>query len=108
MGKDIAKLCPGIDFGAGRVQECLRKKRKEIENKECKQMVKQVKEAESDDATLNPRIRGRCQNEMRGFCSKVERGQGRTLVCLGLHQKEAGFSEACRAAIENVATNATK
>eukprot|EP00929_Paragymnodinium_shiwhaense_P077184 TRINITY_DN3973_c0_g1_i4.p1 TRINITY_DN3973_c0_g1~~TRINITY_DN3973_c0_g1_i4.p1 ORF type:complete len:1170 (+),score=353.01 TRINITY_DN3973_c0_g1_i4:74-3583(+) len=99
---DMDKFCGQIRFGAGRMHECLRKHLDELQNEDCKEMVKKVQLAESTNALINPKIRRFCKNERKAFCNGVEAGNARVLVCLKSHKDDEGFSSECRGALTKV------
>jgi len=96
---DRETLCKDVLSGKGRVVRCLRQHKASIKDPKCLAMVERVKAAETEDSTLNPHIRGRCQTEMKVFCSRVERGGSRMLTCLGLNKNKTSFSVPCAEAL---------
>merc|ERR1711957_558559 len=97
---DVAKLCPSISSGKGKLNACLRKQVDQIQSKACKAKVNAVVAVEAENIVINPQIRRRCANEKRAFCSDVSPSS--LLTCLVQHQKESSFSKACRLVILRV------
>jgi hypothetical protein len=100
--EDMTRLCPGVSFGGGHVQACLWGKQSLIRDEKCKQFVKEVRTAESQDARLNPGVARDCQNERKAYCNHVVSGKARVLVCLSTHKSNEGFSTACRMALSKI------
>lgn len=107
---DLQSLCPGVEPGNGRQHNCLRMHFSNIKNKRCKELEQEVKDQEAEDVLLNPRVSGRCRNEVTALCPDVERGELRIMACLTLHSKDVGFTSECRDSLQSVVsgTNATK
>jgi len=99
---EMARLCPGVSFGGGHVQSCLRGKQSSIRDEKCKKFVKEVRSSESGDARLNPAVGRDCVNERKAYCNHVESGKARVLVCLSTHKSSEGFSAACRMALSKI------
>jgi len=96
---DIAKLCPDVEKGGGRINKCLRDHKDQIENPRCKQKVTSVHKVDKKHAFTNYRVRKFCANEITAFCKEVEPGDSRLLACLGQHFKEKSFSTKCQSTL---------
>jgi len=96
---DIDALCPGKAAGEGRVHECLRDQKSQVQSAKCYEIITEIEERAKNSATLNYNVRKKCRSETRRFCKDVEAGDSKILACLGLHRKEAGFSEGCTKAL---------
>jgi len=100
--RDFETLCAGVHPGRGRGHKCLREREADIKSEQCRAMVRDTAKTESDDVTLNPIIRRKCQNEIRAFCAETSKGKGRVGVCLKLHEQEQGFGSSCKIALNGV------
>ena len=79
---DVAKLCPGVKPGGGRIARCLQAKADQI-SAACKARMDQAKE-----------VHQACMADAEKFCSDIPPGQGRVAVCVQQH--EAELSPTCR------------
>src|SRR5262249_2496365 len=85
---DVARLCPGVKPGGGRIARCLQAKAAEI-SPACKARIEQAKE-----------VHEACRADAEKFCSDIPPGAGRVAVCVQQH--EAELSQACRAHLQEV------
>ena len=85
---DVAKLCPGVKPGGGRIARCLQGKADQI-SAACKERMEQAKE-----------VHQACLADAEKFCSDVPPGQGRVAVCVQQH--EAELSPTCRTHLQHV------
>ncbi len=84
---DLARLCPGVQPGHGRIRACLEGKTDQI-SPECK--------AHLDQGRQHLRaVEQACQGDVAKFCADVKPGAGRLGACLRAHESE--LSEACKA-----------
>jgi len=102
----IEELCRDVSAGSGMLHACLRKKIGKIKNKLCASMVNRTWSIEKQDATINPRVRAHCKNEMEAFCHGVEHGEQRVLICLKHYENTSGFGEACKEVVNDIGINA--
>jgi len=105
--KAIQDFCHDVPAGTGRVHACLRNSIGKIKQPQCARMVNQTWTIEKEDATINPRVRAQCHNEMEAYCHDVEPGEHRVLVCLNHYEKSRGFGEACKEVVNSIGVNAT-
>jgi len=97
--EDLRELCPKTAPGGARWHQCLRLQVEKVRSEECRGLVMKVWRADNNSASLNFETRKSCANEVMGFCSDVQTGEGRVLKCLALNRNEAGFGKSCRKAI---------
>lgn len=84
---DIAKLCPKVKPGAGRLAACLSGAREKV-SEGCKAAV------EASAAAVK-KFHEDCQADLQAHCKKVPAGRGRRLACLkGVKDK---LQPACKA-----------
>jgi hypothetical protein len=86
--QDVARLCPGVKPGGGRIAACLQGKADEI-SEACKARIEQAKE-----------VNQACHADAEKFCNDVPPGHGRVAVCIQDH--EAELSQACRTHLQQV------
>ena len=86
--EDIAKLCPGVKPGGGRIAQCLQGKADQV-SAACKARIEQAKE-----------VNQACFADAEKFCSDIPPGAGRVAVCVQQH--EAELSQACRAHLQQL------
>jgi cysteine rich repeat protein len=87
---DVAKLCPGVKPGGGRIVRCLQGKADQI-SAACKARMEQAKE-----------VHQACMADAEKLCSNIPPGAGRVAVCIQQH--EAELSQTCRTHIQQVRT----
>ncbi|HUM12995.1 MAG TPA: hypothetical protein VLT82_18750 [Myxococcaceae bacterium] len=81
-GQDVARLCPGVKPGGGRIARCLQGKADQVSDP-CKARMEQAKE-----------VHQACHADAEKLCSDVPPGAGRVAVCIQSH--EAELSPTCR------------
>jgi hypothetical protein len=86
--EDVAKLCPGVKPGGGRIAQCLQGKAEQI-SAACKARIEQAKE-----------VHEACMADAEKFCSDIPPGHGRVAVCVQQH--EAELSPTCRTHLQKV------
>ena len=86
--EDVAKLCPGVKPGGGRIAKCLQGQVDQI-SAACKARIEQAKE-----------VHQACMADAKKFCSDIPPGAGRVAVCVQQH--EAELSQTCRAHLQQV------
>lgn len=86
--EDIARLCPGVKPGGGRIAQCLQGKADQV-SAACKARVEQAKE-----------VNQACLADAEKFCSDIPPGAGRVVVCVQQHEGE--LSQACRAHLQQL------
>ncbi len=92
--EDVARLCPGVKPGGGRVAGCLRKHESEL-GAACREKV----ERDVERARQFVREFGQdCKADIERLCPAIEPGEGRILGCLG--QRLPDLSGACQARLE--------
>ena len=84
----MAKLCPGVKPGGGRIAKCLQGQADQI-SAACKARIEQAKE-----------VHQACMADAEKFCSDIPPGAGRVAVCVQQH--EAELSQTCRAHLQQV------
>ena len=77
---DIKKLCADVSVGSGRVQECLKKHKKELSS-ECSGWYENLEKTTGG-------IAASCRNDIARFCKGVAPGGGRVADCLEKHRSE--------------------
>ena len=70
---DVARLCPRVKPGSGRMHDCLRKHLDEL-SEACRQQEEALDVVQSRDVRLRPRLRKACSEEMVAFCQAVAPG----------------------------------
>lgn len=91
---DVARLCPGVKPGGGRIGQCLQGKADQISDA-CKARLEQLKE-----------IHQACHADAEKFCSNVPPGKGRVAVCVQQHETE--LSPACRTFLQQARARFTE
>jgi hypothetical protein len=107
--EDIAKLCPGIAPGGGRLIKCLHEHEAEV-SAPCKAALggKGGKAGPGpaggapDEWGPMAGMRKTCAAEIDKFCKDTKPGHGRIAVCLNEHPRE--LSPACKASVDQVVT----
>jgi len=80
---DLAKICPGVEPGHGRILACLEGK------------TDQLSQACKDDVSKKlTAFYKACKADADKFCSTVDRGGGRVMDCL--KDNEASLSKGCK------------
>jgi len=105
---DAQRLCSGVEFAAGKLNQCLRSHRNNITNPKCKRMMRKVHAIESQSASLNFRVKRACTNEKRVFCPEVLVGESRMLLCLLISKDKQGFGDQCRTVLEGTKASKSK
>ncbi|HVP59868.1 MAG TPA: cysteine rich repeat-containing protein [Myxococcaceae bacterium] len=83
---DVARLCPGVKPGGGRIDRCLQDKGDQL-SEGCVAHLAQVQE-----------VHEACRADAEKFCNDVPPGHGRLAVCIQAH--EAELSQPCRAYLQ--------
>jgi hypothetical protein len=83
--EDIAKFCPGLKLGEGKIQRCLQEHKEELST-DCRLRF---------EATLSRshEIQQACAADVTKFCREVAPGRGRLAQCLRQHHRQV--STAC-------------
>lgn len=108
-GPVMAKLCPGVEPGEGRMWACLIEHRSSPDMPErCAQAVKRHAELRQSEFLLNPGLFAKCKGEAKRLCpeeySKASRrnfgAHGKVISCL-ISKREEVQDAACQAAIHS-------
>jgi Cysteine rich repeat len=84
--EDAAKLCKGVQPGAGRIAQCMKEHANEL-SPACKENMREMRERARNFAKA-------CRQDIRQSCGNVQRGGGRIVQCLRQH--EDALSPKCR------------
>ena len=80
--EDVARICPGVKPGGGRIVSCLQSQADQI-SEGCKARIEQAKE-----------VNQACHADAERLCGDVPPGHGRVAICIQDH--EAELAPACR------------
>lgn len=88
--EDIARLCPDVKAGGGRILACLKAHQASV-SPGCLEHLMNVRQAKE--------IRQACRDDAAVICSDVKPGKGRIIKCLEQHPGE--LSTECQEAIKS-------
>ncbi|HWO99255.1 MAG TPA: cysteine rich repeat-containing protein [Methylococcus sp.] len=83
--EDIAKFCPGLGLGEGKIQRCLEEHKEEL-SADCRPRFEAA-------LSRSHEIRHACAADVAKFCREVAPGKGRLAQCLRRHHRQV--SSAC-------------
>lgn len=86
---DVAKFCPQVQAGGGRIAECLKQNEAQLSDG-CKERIKMVAERLKE-------VKQACADDVQQFCASVKPGDGRIAQCLKGHKDKV--SAECKAAV---------
>ena len=86
--EDVARLCPGVRPGGGRIARCLQASAQQV-SPACQARMDQAKE-----------VAQACLADAEKLCSDIPPGAGRVAVCIQQH--EAELSQPCRTHLQQV------
>jgi hypothetical protein len=89
---DVAKLCPKVQAGGGRIGKCLKENEAQV-SAGCKERIKMV-------AAQLKEVKEACADDLQQFCAGVKTGGGRVAQCLKRHKDK--LSAECKAEIADV------
>jgi len=75
---DVAKLCPQVQPGGGRIAHCLKENEAQVSDA-CKERIKMV-------AAQLKEVKAACEDDLQQFCASVKTGGGRVAKCLKQHK----------------------
>lgn len=88
---DVARLCPDVPRGGGRIARCLHQHEDQL-SPLCKARMDAIRDEARELAQA-------CRDDVKKQCKDVQRGGGRILQCLRLH--ESDISPQCRAKLDD-------
>ncbi|MGV2101056.1 MULTISPECIES: cysteine rich repeat-containing protein [unclassified Rhizobium] len=94
-GKDIQKLCKGLNLGGGRIADCLQQNADKV-SPTCKASLATVFQSITQREHAQTAYRQVCQRDMSKSCSGIK-GDGFVLACLV--KKEPRVSKECNQVI---------
>lgn len=94
-GKDIQKLCKGLNLGGGRIADCLQQNSDKV-SPTCKTSLATVFQSITQREHAQTAYRQVCQRDMSKSCSGIK-GDGFVLACLV--KKEPRVSKECNQVI---------
>ena len=94
-GKDIQKLCKGLNLGGGRIADCLQQNADKV-SPACKASLATVFQSITQREHAQTAYRQVCQRDMSKSCSGIK-GDGFVLACLV--KKEPRVSKECNQVI---------
>jgi cysteine rich repeat protein len=80
---DVAKFCPEVQSGGGRIAQCLKQNKEQL-SPGCKMHLLKVEE-------LMKEVDQACEDDVTKFCSEVQPGGGRIAQCLKQNKKQLSF-----------------
>lgn len=89
--EDIAKFCPSVKPGEGRIMKCLSDHEADL-SPECRKRTEDIRKRHV--AWQND-----CSADVAKFCPDIKPGGGRIIRCILKHEKE--ISEPCRKRVED-------
>ena len=75
---DVAKLCPEVKPGGGRIAQCLKQNEAQV-SAPCKERIKMV-------AAQLKEVKEACADDLQQYCATVKPGDGRIAQCLREHK----------------------
>jgi len=75
---DVAKLCPEVKPGGGRIAQCLKQNEAQV-SAPCKERIKMV-------AAQLKEVKEACADDLQQYCASVKPGGGRIAQCLKEHK----------------------
>eukprot|EP00884_Botryococcus_braunii_P009912 jgi/Botrbrau1/18922/Bobra.177_2s0076.1 len=100
---DVDRWCKNVPPGEGRVIECLRDHRADLEE-ECRKEELKLAIVQSRDVRLRPKLHKACSEEIAIFCKDVRPGKGRVFKCLQESIAKPDFGQNCAQEVEKRAT----
>ncbi|MDX2166098.1 MAG: cysteine rich repeat-containing protein [Deltaproteobacteria bacterium] len=91
---DIARLCPNVQKGGGRILQCLRQNASQLSDG-CRDTLRQAA-GEMREGGAMEWMRA-CRDDIPTLCQGVEPGDGRIVACL--RQNSGRVSAGCKAAL---------
>lgn len=91
---DVESYCADVEPGDGRVLDCLRNNRANL-NERCRKEELRLSQLQAKDVRLRPRLMKLCGEEMVVFCKDIKPGSGRMFTCLLENAQKSGFGSAC-------------
>ncbi len=102
---DVEKFCKGVQPGEGRIAQCLKENEKDLSSSCATQrtevkakIVEKRAEKREEFKQKRKEIREACLSEIKSFCGSI-RGPLKIARCLGEHQSDPKFSQACKDAL---------
>jgi hypothetical protein len=95
-GKDIEKLCPGVNLGSGRLRNCLDQKQASVSG-QCKGDMARAFDGMQRRAQARVAVLKICERDGLRLCGSVQKGDGQILECMILAQRSV--SAKCNQAI---------
>lgn len=98
-GADVDQFCKGVQFGEGRVNECLKSNQDQL-SQVCKDYVAAEQGEYAQKQEFIKSFTEACGSEVKQFCKDVKPGGGRVAMCLT--KNDAQLSEGCKAALSSL------
>jgi hypothetical protein len=92
---DIDHLCASVQPGAGRIERCIFEHHDEL-GSACRAAADQLRTAQLASRAVGSS--GQCSQDVKSFCSDVQRGGGKIISCLKDHASQ--LQPACKSAVE--------
>ena len=89
---DVAKFCPQVHPGGGRIAQCLKQNEAQL-SASCQERIKLV-------AAQLKEVKEACADDLQQYCATVKPGGGRIAQCLKQHQDK--LSTECKSQIADI------
>lgn len=94
--RDVEQYCADVEFGDGRILNCLRDNRDNL-SKACSEEEAKLSQQQANNINNNPVLKKVCKEERDAYCKTVKAGRSRVIRCLQENMNKADFGEACKA-----------
>ena len=89
---DVAKFCPQVQPGGGRIAQCLKQNKAQL-SASCQERIKMV-------AARLKEVSQACEDDVQQYCTGVKPGEGRIAQCLKTHKDK--LSTECKTQIADL------
>ena len=103
-GKDIAKSCPKVNLGGGRVMQCLEQNRATVSS-QCKASIADMQELLNTRAQARAAVLRVCDADIRRYCPGVQQGDGNLMECF--YKAKRNISPQCQKTVADAGYEAT-
>jgi Golgi apparatus protein 1 len=97
--KDLQTFCPDVAHDQGKAEECLRRNRKKLQSHDCRELLFQEEEIESNDRDLDYTFMHVCKRMIKKYCMHPSNTNG-ILECLRDHIRDPEMDKKCHDVIK--------